>query len=341
MPSWTVWSMNSDRRAEVGAEEGEVAHRLDVLQLSAQQKDAVLASMRLASHPKVRALGLDVARAIRGNSTAVPSTETEDIRRRIVEHLRPRAAEIRELRDSLVPQDLEDIWGSGGEWDMTLEPENVAMMLMVEGEFAFMPYVLSSARGREQKAGTRGGRPSEGKHPALLRACRGARACSGTSWTSPPGSPPSPSTRASRGASSPASTRRCARTPRRRCCARSSSGPRAWTRCARPSRWTSRRPARSASATRQSTRGARARRTSATRRSTRGPRRSRTSATRPSAPAPRMSRMWATRRSRRASCTLATSCQSSRGVRVMFGSATRPSTRARRPSPTSATRPST
>jgi hypothetical protein len=105
------------------------ARQLGLIQLSEQQKDAVLSSMRLISEPRVQRIGFEVGQAIRN----CPSTDKEQLKRLIEERLKPRLPELLKLRNELMPEPLLELWATDHQWDMTLDPENVQVMQAKQG----------------------------------------------------------------------------------------------------------------------------------------------------------------------------------------------------------------
>jgi hypothetical protein len=114
-----------------------VASELDQVEYSSTELEAMLASVRLISDPRVRDVGLDVSRAIR----ASPSPERSFLKGRIGEHLRPRREEIRQLRSKVVKGAMGRLWKMGHDWGLTLRPENIKSMETVSHHFAkkFVP----------------------------------------------------------------------------------------------------------------------------------------------------------------------------------------------------------
>lgn len=114
------------RNASLALQEGapELARELEMIQLSDPQMDAVLTSLQLLSDRRVQRVGLNVARAVRGAG----SEDRDVIKRHLSMMMLPLAGEIRRLREELVPLPLLQLWGSGHEWDMTLDLENIQVM---------------------------------------------------------------------------------------------------------------------------------------------------------------------------------------------------------------------
>jgi len=110
-----------------------VAGELTMLQLTEQEKDAVLSSLRLLSDSRVQVLGRNVAQAIRDCG----SPDRDYVRSCIETAMQPRLTEITDLRREVVPKGLRQLWGVGNKWDMTLDPENIlAMQTSHGGRFA-------------------------------------------------------------------------------------------------------------------------------------------------------------------------------------------------------------
>lgn len=108
-----------------------VALALDEIDLSAEEKDALLVHLRLLADAKVRSFGLDVARAMRES----PSPEPEYLKKNIQERLVPRLEEIDSFSKQAIPKRLSILWGKGREWSMTLDPVNIRSMEAVSGKF--------------------------------------------------------------------------------------------------------------------------------------------------------------------------------------------------------------
>jgi len=160
--------MGKNISTQLGLRAPEVASTLQLVQLSEEDKDAVLRSLRLISDPRVQKIGLEVARAIRGSA----SSNRDIVKRRIEERLQPQLREILELRQELVPSTLRRLWGEGHTWDMTLDPENVMVMERVSDEFETSYDPRTAVNASEKDFGLYGGVLGEAR--ALLdvmRAC--------------------------------------------------------------------------------------------------------------------------------------------------------------------------
>jgi hypothetical protein len=114
---------------ELSKKAPEASRRLGLIQLSEEQKDAVLSSMRLLSERRVQNIGFEVGQAIRESR----STDREVLRRRIEARLQPRLPELLRLREELMPEPLRELWATDHHWDMTLDPENVQVMQAKQG----------------------------------------------------------------------------------------------------------------------------------------------------------------------------------------------------------------
>merc|ERR1719401_2511917 len=80
--------------------------------------------MLLMSDTRVQRLGLAVARVIRAN----PEDDRELLVGELLKEMCPRLADIRRLQSDLVPDTLRSLWGSGHNWEMTLEDRNLREM---------------------------------------------------------------------------------------------------------------------------------------------------------------------------------------------------------------------
>mmetsp|Transcript_103647 Transcript_103647/g.231450 ORF Transcript_103647/g.231450 Transcript_103647/m.231450 type:complete len:391 (+) Transcript_103647:195-1367(+) len=115
--------------------------QLAMIPMNRQERDAVLHVVRLTGDPRVQSIGFEVAQAIRSCSFY----EREFVKRRIENQLQPRIGEILRLRRELVPPSLQEVWGEGHQWEMTLDPENMDAMKAVSDSWASEKGLISSA----------------------------------------------------------------------------------------------------------------------------------------------------------------------------------------------------
>lgn len=112
----------SRRLLELAPEQAKV---LDSVQLSEDQRDAVLRMVRLSSDPRVQSLGLTVAKAIQEG----PEGDREGMKLHIMQKLQSRSEEMRRLHDELIPETLRSASPmSEHDWDLTLNANNVRVM---------------------------------------------------------------------------------------------------------------------------------------------------------------------------------------------------------------------
>jgi len=106
------------------AQAPETARELSSITIGEADKNAMLTWMRLMSVPEVRSVGFDVALAIRASG----SLQREVVLKSIEKLLRPHLGGIERLRDEVISGPLFDLWGTGHQWEMTLDRENVQVM---------------------------------------------------------------------------------------------------------------------------------------------------------------------------------------------------------------------
>jgi len=107
--------------ASIGARFPETAVQLETIQLSEEQKDAVLSSLRHLSDPRVQKLGFEVAQVMHkgGGRDAVD--------RRLHDYFQPRLESIRRLRDEVIPESLRSSESEElqGEEELTIDTEGM------------------------------------------------------------------------------------------------------------------------------------------------------------------------------------------------------------------------
>lgn len=111
---------------ELSSRTPKVASELHKVQLSEQQKNLVLSALRLTSNRRVRALGLEVGKAI--HEAGSSSSDRESMLRHIEAALVPQMQEIRKLHDDLLLGEMGELLVEGETWEMTLDPDNLAVM---------------------------------------------------------------------------------------------------------------------------------------------------------------------------------------------------------------------
>jgi len=119
-----VTSVYRNASARLASVAPEAARLLSSFQLGKSQQDAVLSAVQLVGAPRVQVVGLDVARAIRSSQ----STERGQVRRDIETKLGPIASNLVNLRNQLVPGEVQKLWDGEHVWELTLDPENVHIM---------------------------------------------------------------------------------------------------------------------------------------------------------------------------------------------------------------------
>lgn len=97
---------------------------LQMVQLSDDQQEAILACLKLMGNQKVQRVGLEVARAIH----QAPTLEHDTVKEHIHGKLGPLKQEIKMLRDEVVPKSLQKLWGPDHLWEMTMDMENLQIM---------------------------------------------------------------------------------------------------------------------------------------------------------------------------------------------------------------------
>jgi len=97
---------------------------LTQIKLEAKDANAVLSWLRLMSVPAVQGIGFEVALAVRRSLTV----NRAQVRAQIEGVLQTNLANIKDLRNELLPPSLLKFLGSGNQWEMTLEEENLQVM---------------------------------------------------------------------------------------------------------------------------------------------------------------------------------------------------------------------
>jgi len=130
-----------DMSASIKRHSPQAAIELDTIQLTGEQKDALLRTMRLISDPRVQMVGLNVAHAIRESQTERPeiirrSVLHQDIMHRIGLRLEPHSEELKALHDELLPQSLQGVrLETDVLWTRTFEPHNLRVLATVDDEW--------------------------------------------------------------------------------------------------------------------------------------------------------------------------------------------------------------
>jgi len=122
--SHSVAAIFNNVSATLRARAPEVAYKLEQVKLKELRRNAVLGSLRLISDERVRSIGVDVARAIRGSGT----TDPDELRGLIEKKLKPRFEEIQELRNEVISSQLRELWDEEEQWAMTLDSDSVRAM---------------------------------------------------------------------------------------------------------------------------------------------------------------------------------------------------------------------
>merc|ERR1719277_2622189 len=97
-----------------------------MVRLSEAQWSAVVSILRLLRNTRVRALGAEVTAALQTDGVMLAGKYV--LQELIEARLRPRTAEVRELRDELVPAPMREVWGLRHPWALTLDSENLQLM---------------------------------------------------------------------------------------------------------------------------------------------------------------------------------------------------------------------
>jgi len=130
----------------------ELARKLDLVQLSPQQREAVLGVVRHMSDLRVQNIGVELATILREfmNTTS----DRNVVKVRILESLQPKLTQIRRLRDEVVPQALRDPTQEpdSHELRVTLNPERMRVVKTFTDGWKFeysmsAPARLSSSSG--------------------------------------------------------------------------------------------------------------------------------------------------------------------------------------------------
>jgi len=105
---------------------------LQHIELDEKEKNSVLTWIRLMSVPQVQSIGYEVALAMRRSLTSDP----EVVRAAVEEVLSTNLENVKELRDELIAPRMLDYWGPEQQWELTLDPENLAVIQAFRhGEF--------------------------------------------------------------------------------------------------------------------------------------------------------------------------------------------------------------
>jgi hypothetical protein len=110
----------------------EAMRQLTRVEFTERQKNSLVSALRLLSVPEVQRIGFEVALAIRRSL----SFEPQVVRKNVQEILLSNIGELLRLRGDLISERLEELWGIGLNWQMTLQPENLQVMeAFHSGEF--------------------------------------------------------------------------------------------------------------------------------------------------------------------------------------------------------------
>jgi hypothetical protein len=105
---------------------------LQHIQLDEKERNSVLTWLRLMSVPQVQSIGYEVALAMRRALTSDPAI----VMAAVEEVLTVNLENIKELRDELITPHMLHYWGPEQQWELTLDPENMAVMQAFRhGEF--------------------------------------------------------------------------------------------------------------------------------------------------------------------------------------------------------------
>uniref|UniRef100_A0A7S2HIE8 Uncharacterized protein n=1 Tax=Zooxanthella nutricula TaxID=1333877 RepID=A0A7S2HIE8_9DINO len=104
-------------------QEGE---RLNALSLSPEEQDGLLTMMRSVSNPRVHQLGRDVGLFVHQSLGMAHSSD--DVKSHVVESLEPKLAEIRQLRDEVIPEAVRGDGGGGDSGSLVVNTDGVNFM---------------------------------------------------------------------------------------------------------------------------------------------------------------------------------------------------------------------
>lgn len=105
---------------------------LQHIQLDIQERNSVLTWLRLMSCPEVQSIGYEVAMAVRRSMSSDPAV----VRSAVEEILSTNLDNVKALRDELIAPAMLEYWGPEQQWELTLDPENIAVMQAFRhGEF--------------------------------------------------------------------------------------------------------------------------------------------------------------------------------------------------------------
>lgn len=100
--------------------------KLDQVMLEAQEQDAFVNMMRSVSDPRVQNLGRDVGLYMHQSLTV--SRNGQDAKRRIINSLEPEFAQIRQLRDEVIPEEVRGSADNLDDGSLTLDPQGISFM---------------------------------------------------------------------------------------------------------------------------------------------------------------------------------------------------------------------
>mmetsp|Transcript_56068 Transcript_56068/g.121241 ORF Transcript_56068/g.121241 Transcript_56068/m.121241 type:complete len:556 (+) Transcript_56068:59-1726(+) len=144
-------------------ESPELLRRLELLQLSQTQVEAMLRATRNAADPRVQQIGQDVARLVAKSASL--HEDREGLKRRLLQEFGPRVAEIQRLRDELLPAELQR--GPPGR-RLMLDVEKMDLIKTFGHSFETMrPEGVSDAEAEEAAASESESSSGSGAFPAL------------------------------------------------------------------------------------------------------------------------------------------------------------------------------
>lgn len=117
-----------------------------------RQSKVVLDAMRRLSDVRFQRIGLEVARAVKESAEG----DTEGMRRRILERLRPRLPEIRQLRDEVIPAELRNEAGvRPRRWGSLVHPSRERLLRSFDDAWAERLEAHAAAQAEGPQADTR------------------------------------------------------------------------------------------------------------------------------------------------------------------------------------------
>jgi len=119
-----AWEGFERMYTELGAQAPAVASELERIQVSKEQKNAILDVLALLIRPTVQSLGFNIATIIRTSAYA-----TEKYLKFIIEDKLEPIEDIRGWARLIIPKSMLAVWSKvGHDWELTLNPQNIRSM---------------------------------------------------------------------------------------------------------------------------------------------------------------------------------------------------------------------